>query len=54
MNNKEKRDKSQIPDTKTLLKIFWMFDKHGLIRDDLCFNPEHFMETVIRVHWYDE
>ena len=41
------------PSTQTLLKIFWMFDKHGLIKDDLCFDPEHFMETVIKEHWDD-
>ena len=30
-----------------LLKIYNMFDKYGLIRDDLSFDPEHFIETVI-------
>jgi hypothetical protein len=24
-----------------------MFDKYGLIRDDLSLDPEHFIETVI-------
>ena len=43
--------KEECPSTETLLKIFWMFDEHGLIRDDLCFEPEHFMDTVIRTHW---
>lgn len=42
---------SKAPSTKALLKIFWMFDKHGLIKEDLCFDPEHFMETVIREKW---
>jgi len=46
-----KGDKAECPSTETLLKVFWMFDEHGLIRDDLCFDPEHFMETVIKVHW---
>ena len=31
---------SKAPSTKALLKIFWMFDKHGLIKEDLCFDPE--------------
>lgn len=43
----------RVPDTQTLLKVFRIFDKHGLIRDDLCFDPEHFMETVVREHWND-
>jgi len=42
------------PPTELLMKVFRIFDKHGLIRDDLCFDPEHFMETVVRVHWNDE
>ena len=46
--------RTKAPDTQTLLKIFRMFDKHGLIKEDLCFDPEHFMETVIREHWDDE
>lgn len=41
------------PSVETMLKLFWEFDKHGLIRDDLCFDPEHFMETVIKFHWND-
>jgi hypothetical protein len=39
------------PSVETLLQAFWMFDHHGLIKDDLCFDPEHFMETVIREKW---
>jgi hypothetical protein len=35
------------PSVETLLQAFWMFDHHGLIKDDLCFDPEHFIETVI-------
>ena len=42
-----------VPDTQMLMKVFHIFDKHGLIRDDLCFDPEHFMETVVREHWND-
>ena len=34
------------PSVETMLKLFWFFDKHGLIKEDLCFDPEHFMETV--------
>lgn len=30
-----------------VLEIFRIFDKHGLFRDDLCFEPEHFIETVV-------
>lgn len=41
------------PTVETLLHVFRMFDQHGLIRDDLCFDPQHFMETVIIPHWYD-
>ena len=41
------------PSTELLMKVFRIFDKHGLIRDDLCFDPEHFMETVVREHWND-
>ena len=41
------------PSTKLLMKVFRVFDRHGLIRDDLCFDPEHFMETVVRFHWND-
>lgn len=36
-----------------LLKAFKMFDKYGLIKEDLCFDPEHFIETVILEHWND-
>lgn len=36
--------------TEDLLNIFWFFDEHGLIKEDLCFDPEHFMETVAKVH----
>lgn len=39
------------PSVETLLKAFWEFDKHGLIKEDLCFDPEHFMRTVIKEHW---
>lgn len=41
------------PSVETLLKAFWEFDKHGLIKEDLCFDPEHFMRTVIKEHWND-
>ena len=41
------------PSVELLMKVFRVFDKHGLIRDDLCFDPEHFMETVVREHWMD-
>ena len=41
------------PSVEMLLHAFRMFDEHGLIRDDLCFDPEHFMETVIIPHWDD-
>ena len=41
------------PSVEQLLHAFWMFDKHGLIKEDLCFDPEHFMETVILEHWND-
>ena len=46
-------DGEKNPSVETMLKLFWEFDKHGLIRDDLCFDPEHFMETVIKFHWND-
>ena len=35
------------PDWRLVLKVFNLFDKHGLIKDDLCFDPEHFIRTVI-------
>ena len=38
------------PSTELLLKIFWFFDKHGLINHDLCFDPEHFIDTVAQEH----
>jgi hypothetical protein len=41
------------PSTELLLKIFWFLDMHGLIRDDLCFDPEHFMDTVAQEHLKD-
>jgi hypothetical protein len=41
------------PSVETLLKAFHMFDEHGLLKGDLCFDPQHFMETVILPHWYD-
>ena len=47
----QEKHREECPSTEVLLKIFWMFDEHGLIKDDLCFDPEHFMDTVIRVHW---
>ena len=39
------------PSVETMLKLFWFFDSHGLIRDDLCFDPQHFMETVGKEHF---
>ena len=48
-----KKQVEEAPSTELLLKVFRLFDEHGLIRDDLCFDPEHFMETVIRPHWFD-
>lgn len=42
------------PSVDTLLKVFKMFEEHGLIKDGLSFDPEHFMETVIMEHWNDE
>lgn len=30
-----------------ILKIYKIFEEHGIIRDDLCFDPEHFIETVV-------
>lgn len=41
------------PSTELLMHAFKMFDEHGLIKDDLCFDPEHFIDTVIRPHWFD-
>ena len=41
------------PSVETMLRLFWFFDKHGLIRDDLCFDPQHFMETVAKEHFPD-
>ena len=41
------------PSVETLLKVFHMFDEHGLLKGDLSFDPRHFMETVILPHWYD-
>lgn len=41
------------PSVETMLKLFWFFDKHGLIADDLCFDPQHFMETVAKEHFPD-
>ena len=46
--------KRNVPSIELLMKVFRIFDKHGLIRDDLCFDPEHFMETVVKEHWNDE
>ena len=41
------------PTVGVLMKVFRIFDDRGLIRDDLCFDPEHFMEMVVREHWRD-
>ena len=41
------------PSVETMLKLFWFFDKHGLIADDLCFDPRHFMKTVAKEHFGD-
>ena len=30
-----------------ILKIYKIFEEHGIIRNDLCFDPEHFIETVV-------
>lgn len=49
----EQEIREDAPSTELLMHAFEMFDKHGLIRDDLCFDPEHFMDTVIRPHWFD-
>lgn len=35
-------------DTETLLNIFWFLDSYGLIDPNICFDPEHFMETVAK------
>ena len=49
----EQEIREDTPSTELLMHAFEMFDKHGLIRDDLCFDPEHFIDTVIRPHWFD-
>ena len=43
----EKEYKGVKYDKDMVMKIFKVFDEHGLIKDDLCFDPEHFIETVI-------
>jgi len=43
----EKTYKKLKYDKDTVLEIFKIFDAAGLIRDDLSFDPEHFIETVI-------
>ena len=42
------------PDWRTILKAFWMFEQRGLIKEDLCFDPEHFIKTIIMEHWNDK
>lgn len=42
------------PSISTLLKVFNMFEEHGLIKDDLSFDPEHFIRTVIIPNFKDE
>jgi len=39
------------PSVEMMLNLFWFFDKHGLIANDLCFDPQHFMETVAKEHF---
>lgn len=42
------------PCLETLLKVFYMFDEHGLFKDNLCFDPQHFIETVIIPNFNNE
>lgn len=35
------------PSISTVLKLFKLFDEYDLIKDDLSFDPEHFIRTVI-------
>lgn len=34
--------------TEDLLNIFWYLDSRGLIDPNICFDPEHFMDTVVK------
>lgn len=50
--DRQNRKKDDVaPSVEVLMKVFRIFDSHGLIKNDLCFDPEHFMETVVLEHW---
>lgn len=36
------------PTTEFILKVFQEFDKHHLFKEDLSFDPRHFIDTVIK------
>ena len=39
------------PNVETILKAFWIFNECGLIKEDLQFDPEHFIRTVVVPGW---
>ena len=42
------------PSVEVIMKIFKIFDKHGLLKDDLCFDPEHYIRTRLINELYNE
>jgi hypothetical protein len=36
------------PSTETMLDLFWFFEEKGLIDPQLCFDPEHWINTVAK------
>lgn len=40
-------NKLEVPSIEVAMRLYKLFNKHGLFKDDLCFEPEHFISTVI-------
>lgn len=53
-NKNSTKSKRRVPSKSTIMRIFKMFDNYGLLRDDLSFDPEHFIETTIIPHFNDD
>lgn len=42
---------NKVPSIETLLKTFQIFKESGLIKEDLQFDPEHYIRTVVIPGW---
>ena len=51
MENVTKNNMLIDPSVETLLKAFRIFNECGLIKEDLQFDPEHYIRTVVIPGW---